>query len=250
MAEPRTMPGDPPVQAGRVALVTGASRGLGHEVAVALGGCGVHVVAVARSEGGLAAMDDRIRATGGSATLVPLDLADGAGIARLAAAVADRFGRLDYLVHAAARALPLAPVRDIDPAGAENLWRVNADSARALVAGLEGLLARSRGRARFLDDPAAGAYGGAYAASKSALRALVHAWRAERPELDIALLAPPPMATALRRVGWPGEDPAALADPAGVAADIVAELVAEAGSPGSGRSPMDRPPARAGRVRP
>lgn len=211
-----------------VALVTGATRGLGAEVACALAAHGIHVVAVARSSGALEEIDDRIRSSGGSTTLVPLDLKDTAGIQRLSVEVWNRFGRLDILVHAAAESLPFTPVRDILPDGFERLWQTNADSARALIAAFEPLLADSKGKARFVCDPnVGGAYRGAYAATKEALRALITAWQAECRAVDIAIVDPPPMATALRRCGYPGENPAKLADPAEVAISIVRNLVGE-----------------------
>ena len=166
----------------RVAVVTGASRGLGAEIAFALAVRGVHVAAVARTPGALEVLDDRIRMAGGSATLVPLDLRDSAGIQRLAEEIRNHFRRLDILVHAAGDSLPFTPVRDIDPAGFERLWRTDTDAARALIASFEPLLAVSQGQARFLCDPdSGGAYRGAYASSKEALRALVAAWMAEYP---------------------------------------------------------------------
>ena len=209
-----------------LALVTGASRGLGAEVACALTTHGIHVAAVARSSGALEEIDDRIRRSGGSATLVPLDLGDTEGIERLSEKVRNRFGRLDILVHAAADSLPFTPVRDIPADGLERLWRTNAYSARALIAAFEPMLTDSGGKARFVCDPnVGGAYRGAYAATKEALRALVTAWQAECPVIDIAIVDPPPMATELRRRGYPGENPAGLADPAEVALSIVQDLV-------------------------
>ena len=219
-------------QPARVALVTGASRGLGAEIAFALAVRGIHVAAVARTPGALEALDDRIRKAGGSATLVPLDLQDSAGIQRLAEEIRNRFRRLDILVHAAGTSLPFTPVRDIDPAAFERLWRTDADAARALIASFQPLLADSQGQARFICDPdAGGAYRGAYASSKEALRALVTAWMAEYPPIGIAIHDPPPMATALRKRGHPGESAAGLANPRDVALSIVRGLLGKDPAP-------------------
>ena len=228
----------------RVALVTGASRGLGAEIACALAERGVHVVAVARTVGALEAMDDRIRDRGGRATLVPLDLADLEGIDRLSDEIRNRFGRLDMLVHAAGDSLPFTPVRDIDPAGFARLWQTNADAARALIACFESLLEESGGHARFVCDPnATGPYRGAYAATKEALRSLAAAWRAECPNVDIAVVDPPPMATQLRKRGYPGEDPESLASPVDIGLAIARELVAEGSAEQATISPLRHPDA-------
>ncbi len=210
----------------RVALVTGASRGLGAEVALALAEGGLHVVAAARTQGALEALDDRIREAGGTATLAPLDLTQAGSVEALAGEIRSRFGRLDVLVHAAGDAARFTPVRDVDPAEFERLWRLNADAARALMSAFESPLSQSRGRARFVcDRQVSGAYRGAYAATKAALRALVEAWRAECPQIDVAAFDPPPMATALRAQGHPGERRENLADPRQVARVLVQGLV-------------------------
>ena len=210
----------------RIALVTGASRGLGAEVAFELAVRRVHVVAVARTSGALEALDDRIRNVGGTATLVPLDLADHEGLQRLSDEIRARFGRLDILVHAAADSLPFTPIRDIDPEGFLRLWRINVDTARAMIASFEPLLAQSGGRAGFVCDPnVVGAYRSAYAATQNALRTIIEAWKSECPAVDIVLVDPPPMATALRKRGFPGENPDSLANPAEIAVNLVQDLL-------------------------
>ncbi len=210
----------------QIALVTGASRGLGAEVALGLAVRNVHVVAVARTSGALEALDDRIRDSGGTATLVPLDLTDHEGLQRLSDEIRARFGRLDILVHAAADSLPFTPIRDIDPEGFLRLWRINVDTARAMIASFEPLLAQSGGRAGFVcDRNVAGAYRSAYAATQNALRTIIEAWKSECPAVGIVLVDPPPMATALRKRGFPGENPDDLTNPAEIAANLVQNLL-------------------------
>ncbi len=214
---------------GRIALVTGASRGLGASVAVELARRKFHVIAVARTEGALIELDDRIRATGSSATLATLDLTDHAGILRLADSIRQRWGLLDALIHAAARAAPFSPVTSIEPDDLMALMRTNVDATRALIAALDGLLRASAiGLAAFVvDDPKPSSFRGAYAASKLAMSALVRAYASEtrRSGLRVVRILPPPMATAIRARGYPGEDASAACLPEEIGERLVSALL-------------------------
>lgn len=212
----------------QIALVTGASRGLGAAMAEALAARGVHVVALARTTGALEELDDRIRAAGGSATLAPTDIADEAALAHLCRAVFDRWGRLDWLVHCAAHAPPMAPAAHIDAKDWSRAIEVNIRATGRLIALVEPLLrAAPAGRALFFADPRAGEpYFGAYGACKAAQQALVASWQAEtqRTGPAVYLLRPQPMATALRARFHPGEDRGRLARPADEAERLLAEI--------------------------
>ena len=221
---------------GLVALVTGASRGLGRATAERLGAAGAQVVAVARTVGGLEEMEDAILAAGGpKALLAPLDLADGEGVDRLGGALNERFGRVDLLVHAAAQAAPLTPVAHQGPKELEQLMRINALATGRLIRSIDPLLRLSEIRqAVFVIDRKAGApYWGGYGASKAAGEALARSYAAEagvgeRP-VTVHLYDPPPMPTALRARTHPGEDRSALT-PCSVAAGRLAALLREPAS--------------------
>jgi len=169
-----------------------------------------------------------VRAAGGRATLVPLDLADGAAIDRLGAALAERFGRLDVLVGAAAELGPLSPLGHVKPQAFERVMTVNATANYRLIRSLDPLLrAAEAGRAIFVTCEKARAgrpFWGAYAASKAALEALVVAYAAEtrRTALRVNLIDPGPLATRLRAKAYPGEDPKKLPEPASAAEAFVA----------------------------
>ncbi len=167
----------------RIALVTGASRGIGAALALALAEAGAHIVAVARTVGGLEELDDKIKAAGGSATLVPLDVKDSDGIARLALALNERYQRLDVLVGNAGILGPLSPLSHIEPKDWDNLIAVNITANWQLIRCMDALLQRSTaGRAVFLTSGVAHvgrAYWGPYAASKAALEVLVRTYAAE-----------------------------------------------------------------------
>src|SRR5690242_9857765 len=172
-------PMSPPL-ASRIALVTGASRGIGYATAKALARAGAHIVAVARTQGGLEELDDEIRKDGGSATLVPLSLTDTDGIARLGAALHERHGKLDILVGNGGVAGPSSPLGHIDLKPWQDVLAVNATANLQLIRCMEPLLRQSdAGRAVFITSAAASkppAYLGPYAASKAALEALARVW--------------------------------------------------------------------------
>jgi len=225
--------------AGRIALVTGASRGIGRASALALAKAGAHVVATARTQGALESLDDEIRqATGQSATLVPLDLTDGgAGLDQLGLAIHQRFGRLDILVHAAAVLGGLAPVSHIDLKHWDRMMAVNVTASYRLIRATERLLrASDAGKAIFLTSSRAArprAFWGAYGATKAALEALVRAWADELENTTVraALLDPGAMRTAMRAEAMPGEDPMELPEPAEIGPLVVELAQAELGLP-------------------
>jgi len=212
--------------AGSVALVTGASRGIGAAVAIELARQGAHVVATARRRAGLEETDDAIRGVGGPATLLPLDLAKSAEqIDLLGASIVERFGRLDILVHAAGVLAKLTPAAHIQPRDWEESLAVNASATWRLIRACDPpLRAAPAGRAIILTDASSGAYWGLYAAPKAAQAALVQAWAAEtaRTSLQVHLFDPGPVATRLRGMAFPGEDASTIAQPADVAPTIVA----------------------------
>src|SRR4029079_17438480 len=213
---------------GRIALITGASRGLGAAAAVAFAREGAHCVLVARTVGGLEEVDDRIKAMGSEgATLVPLDVTDGPGIDRLGAALYERFGRLDVLLGNAALLAVRAPVAHIDPETFERVMAVNVTANWRLIRSLDPLLQRSdAGRAIFVTSGAAYqtfAYWGTYSISKAALEALVKTYAAEIATTKVTanMFSPGPTRTRMRALAMPGEDPATLPSPDEVAAQLV-----------------------------
>lgn len=213
---------------GSVALVTGASRGLGAAVAIELARLGAHPVITARSQGGLEETDDAIRAAGGSATLLPMDLREAADVDKLGPSIFQRFQRLDVLVHCAASLGRLAPVSHLLPHEWAEPVEVNFNAPMRLMRTAEPLLRQAAaGRAVFVTDARASvpkAYWGAYAASKAALEHLVLTWadELESTSVRVNLFAPPPMGTRLRRDAFPGEIPTGLARPTDVAPALVA----------------------------
>src|SRR5262245_12186512 len=191
--------------AGRLALITGASRGLGAAAALAFAREGAHCVLVARTVGGLEAVDDRIKALGGSATLVPLDVTDGPGIDRLGLALYERFGRLDVLLGNAGILGTLSPIGHIEPAVFEQVMAVNVTANWRLIRSMDPLLRRSdAGRAIFVTSGIsrkAVPYWSAYAASKAALDVMVGTYAAEvaHTAVRVNLYNPGPMRTAMRQ---------------------------------------------------
>jgi NAD(P)-dependent dehydrogenase (short-subunit alcohol dehydrogenase family) len=213
-----------PRLAGRIALVTGASRGIGAAVAKRLAAEGAHVVLVARTVGGLEAVDDEIEAAGGTATLVPLDLAEHDAIDRLGAALYERYGRLDILVGNAAILGSLSPLGHFEPALWQEVMAINLTANWRLIRSMDPLLRQAEaGRAIFVTSGAAKAalpYWGAYAASKAALEAMVRVYAGEVgniTKLRVNLIDPGIVRTALRAQAFPGENPASLASPENVA---------------------------------
>jgi NAD(P)-dependent dehydrogenase (short-subunit alcohol dehydrogenase family) len=217
----------PPPLAGRIALVTGASRGIGHATGLALAKAGAHVVAVARTVGGLEELDDAIRGLGGSATLVPLDLKDYPGIDRLALALHERFGRLDALVGNAGILGPLSPLGHVEAAAWDEVMAVNVTANWRLIRAMDPLLKRSdAGRVVFISSGVAAralAYWGPYAASKAALEVLARTYAAETVTTNVRVnvLTPGPIRTRMRTQAMPGEDPMTLETPDKVAEKIV-----------------------------
>jgi NAD(P)-dependent dehydrogenase (short-subunit alcohol dehydrogenase family) len=211
----------------RIALVTGASRGIGYAAAKALAREGAHVVAVARTVGGLEELDDAIKQDGGTATLVPLDLADLDGLARLGAALNERYGRLDVLVGNAGLLGPVSPLGHIEVPQWTEVMAINVTANFQLIRCMEPLLRNSdAGRAVFISSGAASnarAYIGPYSASKAALEVLVRTWAAELAitAIRINLFNPGPIRTRMRATLMPGEDPMTLDTPKQVAELIV-----------------------------
>jgi len=208
---------------GKLALVTGASRGLGYAVARAFAKHGAHVVALARTEGGLEELDDAIGAEGGAATLVPLDTTDYDGIDRLGAALFERWGRLDVLVGNAGTLGVLSPISHVSPKDWHRAIDVNVNANWRLIRSMDPLLrAAPAGRAIFVTSGAAHKcrpFWGPYAVSKAALEALVKTYAAEIAETQVRanLLSPGPVRTAMRAQAMPGEDPESLPHPDEVA---------------------------------
>ena len=225
---------------GRIALVTGASRGIGHACALALAGAGAHIVAVARTQGGLEALDDEIKAlTGQSATLVPLDLAAPEGLDQLGLAIHQRFGKLDLLVHAAAILGAITPVSHIDPPMWDKVMTVNVTATYRLIRATERLLkAAPSGRAIFLTTGRVArpkAFWGVYGASKAAMEHIVRTWADEMENTTVraALVDPNAMRTKMRAEAMPGEDPNDLPDPSEIGPLIVELAQTELGLPTS-----------------
>ena len=211
----------------RIALITGASRGIGAALAIELAQAGALVVAVARTVGGLEELDYKIKAAGGTATLVPLDVKDSEGIARLALAINERYQRLDVLVGNAGILGPLSPLAHVEPKDWDNLIAVNITANWQLIRCMDALLRRSQaGRAVFLTSGVAHmgrAYWGPYAASKAALEVLVRTYAAECATTAVRanLFAPGPTRTRMYASAFPGIDPETLPTPEKVAKAIV-----------------------------
>ena len=219
---------------GRLALVTGASRGIGAATAEALALAGAHVVLTARTEAGLIEVDDRIAAAGGTATIAPFDLRDSEAIDRLAAALQARWGKLDVLVLNAATLGSLTPVPHIDPKEFDTVVALNLTANWRLIRAFDPLLrASDAGRLVTLTSSVATtprAYWGAYAATKAALDTLVLTYGDEvknTSPVRVAVVDPGATATTMRARAFPGEDPATLKGPGSVADTIVALLTGD-----------------------
>jgi NAD(P)-dependent dehydrogenase (short-subunit alcohol dehydrogenase family) len=216
---------------GRVALVTGASRGIGAATAEALGAAGAHVILTARTADALERVEESIHAAGGSATIAPLDLTESDSIARLAAAIAERWEALDVLVLNAATLGSLTPVAAIDGKEFNRVLTLNVLANQALIAGFDPMLRRSKAGRLLAVTSSVGArpraYWGAYGASKAALDTLVLSYAEEVRNVSpvrVAIVDPGATATTMRARAFPGEDPATLKPPTAVADAITALL--------------------------
>ena len=215
----------------KTALVTGASRGIGTAIAEQLALRGWHVVAVARTVGGLEDLDDRVKGAGlpgaGGVTLAPMDVTNDDAMRHLCRSVHDRWGGLGLWVHAAVHAAPLAPAGHLDQKDWEKSIAANVRAAGMLIPMVEPLLRAHDGTALFLDDPRAGQpFFGAYGATKAAQIALATSWQAEAAKHGprVVIATPAPMPTATRARFFPGEDRSALADPQAEAVRILDAL--------------------------
>lgn len=212
---------------GRVVLVTGASRGLGYAAAKNAAARGAHVIAVARTVGGLEDLDDEIQALGASTTLVPMDLTDGEAVDRLGAAIFERWGQLDGLIGNAGALGVLSPLPHVQPKDFANVFAINVGANYRLIRSLDLLLRQSdAGRAVFISSGAALSakpYWGLYAASKAALDAMIKAYAGEMAITNVKanIFYPGQVRTAMRAKAMPGEDPMTLPSPDDVAPKIV-----------------------------
>jgi NAD(P)-dependent dehydrogenase (short-subunit alcohol dehydrogenase family) len=215
---------------GRIALVTGASRGIGRASALALAKAGAHVILVARTVGGLEEADDEIQKAGGTATLVPMNLRDFDAIDRLGASIYERWGKLDALLGNAGVLGTLTPLAQLGPKVFQEVMEVNVTANWRLIRSLDPLLRQSdAGRVLFVSSGAARKhtpYWGAYAVSKAALEMLALTYAAEcvTTSIKVNLLNPGPMRTAMRAKAMPGEDPETLPSPDEIAPRVVEML--------------------------
>lgn len=211
----------------QIALITGASRGLGAAMAEALSPA-YHVIAVARTVGGLEDLDDRIKARGGQATLAPMDVTVPEAMQHLCRSIHDRWGGVDLWVHAAIHAAPLTPAPMIAERDWEKSWTTNVEATRRLISYVTPLLQPREGsRAVFFEDPRAGEkFFGSYGATKAAQMALVRSWQAETVKTgpEVRIETPPGMATAVRARFFPGEDREGLERETDVARAIAERL--------------------------
>ena len=220
---------------GRLALVTGASRGIGAATAESLADAGAHVILVARTASALEEVEERIHQTGGSATIAPLDLTDGESIGKLAVAVAERWQKLDLLVLNAAMLGSLTPVQDIDPKEYSRLLSLNLLSNQALIAAFDPLLRQAeRADIVALTSSVGGeprAFWGAYGSSKAALETLLGAYADESAftnKLRVHIVDPGATRTRMRALAFPGEEPETVKPPEVVARAILDRILADA----------------------
>lgn len=215
----------------KIALVTGASRGLGFAMAEQLALQGWQVVAVARTVGGLEDLDDKVKSAGlpgaGALTLAPMDVTDEGAMRHLCRSIHDRWGGLQLWVHAAIHVTALSPAPSIDMKDLDKSVATNLRAAAFLVGMVDPLLREGNGTAVFLDDPAAGnRYSAAYGLTKAAQMQLARNWQAETAKTGprVLILTPQPMPTATRARHYPGEDRAPLADPRAEAVRLIAQF--------------------------
>jgi NAD(P)-dependent dehydrogenase (short-subunit alcohol dehydrogenase family) len=228
---------DPKPLDGKLALVTGASRGIGAATARALGAAGAHVILVARAAALLEQVEDAIHAAGGSATIAPLDLTDGDSIGKLASAVAERWGKLDILVLNAAMLGSLTPVEHIDPKEFAKLISTNLIANQALIAVFDPLLRKSDRAEVVALTSSVGyeprAFWGAYGSSKAALETLVGAYAdevAHTKRIRVHIIDPGATRTRMRQLAFPGEDPDSVKAPEIVATAILERLESDVGT--------------------
>jgi NAD(P)-dependent dehydrogenase (short-subunit alcohol dehydrogenase family) len=221
---------------GRVALVTGASRGLGRAIALELARAGAHVIALARTQGALEELDDAVRAAGSEATLVPCDLKDFDALDRLGGAIFERWGRLDILIANAGILGPLTPLAHIAPKQWQEVFAVNVTANWRLIRSLDLPLRRAEaGRVIFISSSAGHAaelkpYWGAYAITKAALDALARTYAAETRNISaikVMIADPGPLRTRMRAQAMPGEEPMSLKAPEEVAPRILPSCLPE-----------------------
>jgi NAD(P)-dependent dehydrogenase (short-subunit alcohol dehydrogenase family) len=220
---------------GKLALVTGASRGIGAATAEALAAAGAHVILTARTAGALEQVEERIHASGGSATIAPMDLNDTENIQKLAQAVAERWGSLDILVLNAAMLGSLSPVEHLDPKELERVFKLNVLANQALISAFDPLLRRAE-KADVVgvtssvgEEPRA--FWGGYGASKAAFDTLLGAYADETAhagKLRVQIVDPGATRTRMRQLAFPGEEPDSVKPPEGVAAAIVERLLGDA----------------------
>ncbi len=197
----------------KIALVTGASRGLGAACAERLTAHGYHIVALARTTGALEELDDRIQAKGGSATLVPVDLSNDDAMRQICRSIFERWGKLELMVHAAIHAAPLCPASHIDAKDLEKSLTGNVTATAQLISNTEPLLKAAKGQAVFFNDPVKSKrFHATYGLTKAAQMRLARSWQdeAQASGITVHILEPAPMPTATRARFYPGEDRAAL----------------------------------------
>jgi NAD(P)-dependent dehydrogenase (short-subunit alcohol dehydrogenase family) len=216
----------------KIALITGASRGLGAALAESLS-TSHHIIAVARTIGALEELDDRISASGGQASLAPMDITNPEAMAQLCRSLYDRWGKIDLWIHTAVHAAPLSPTSTIDRKDFAKSLTVNVTATATLIPFIAPLLGED-GTAVFFDDPQAkGKFFGAYGATKSAQITLAQSWQAESLKAGptIKIVTPNPMSTATRARFYPGENRDALNDPNGEAKRLVVDILDPTPSP-------------------
>ena len=219
----------------KLALVTGASRGIGAATAEALAAAGAHVILVARTTSALEEVEDRIHSAGGSATIAPLDLTDGGNIGKLAGAIAERWEKLDVLVLNAAMLGSLSPVQDIDPKEYSRILSLNLLANQALIAAFDPLLKKAEKADVVALTSSVGAepraFWGAYGSSKAAVEALLGAYADETAyngRIRVHVIDPGATRTRMRALAFPGEEPETVKPPEVVASAIVELLGADA----------------------